>query len=82
MATLKDVARLACVDISTVSRAFEQYFLCSSRNKKSGFTAAAKELGYQPNVMAQALAPGEAKDDRRGRAASASGDFFGNSSGD
>ena len=58
MATLKDVARLACVDISTVSRALNNTSYVHPETKKRVY-AAAKELGYQPNVMAQALRQGK-----------------------
>ena len=58
MATLKDVARLACVDVSTVSRALNnsQYV---HPDTKARVYAAAKELGYHPNVIAQALRQGK-----------------------
>lgn len=58
MATLKDVARLACVDISTVSRALNNTSYVHPETKKRVY-AAAKELGYKPNVMAQALRQGK-----------------------
>lgn len=58
MATLKDVARLACVDISTVSRALNNTSYVHPDTKKRIY-AAAKELGYHPNVMAQALRHGK-----------------------
>lgn len=57
MATLKDVARLACVDVSTVSRALNNTSYVHPDTKKRIY-AAAKELGYHPNVMAQALRQG------------------------
>ena len=57
MATLKDVARLACVDVSTVSRALNNTSYVHP-DTKARIYAAAKELGYHPNVMAQALRQG------------------------
>lgn len=57
MATLKDVARLACVDVSTVSRALNNTSYVHPDTKERIY-AAAKELGYHPNVMAQALRQG------------------------
>lgn len=58
MATLKDVARLACVDVSTVSRALNNTSYVHPDTKKKIYDAA-KELGYHPNVMAQALRQGK-----------------------
>ena len=58
MATLKDVAKLACVDISTVSRALNNTGYVHPDTKKRVY-AAAQELGYHPNVMAQALRQGK-----------------------
>ena len=58
MATLKDVAKLACVDISTVSRALNNTSYVHPDTKARVY-AAAKELGYHPNVMAQALRQGK-----------------------
>ncbi len=57
MATLKDVARLACVDVSTVSRALNNTSYVHPETK-ARIVAAARELGYRPNVMAQALRQG------------------------
>ena len=57
MATLKDVARLACVDVSTVSRALNNTSYVHP-DTKARIYAAAKELGYRPNIMAQALRQG------------------------
>lgn len=57
MATLKDVARLACVDVSTVSRALNNTSYVHPDTKKRVY-AAAKELGYHPNLMAKALREG------------------------
>ena len=58
MATLKDVAKLACVDVSTVSRALNNTSYVHPDTKERVY-AAAKELGYHPNVMAQALRQGK-----------------------
>jgi LacI family transcriptional regulator len=58
MATLKDVARLACVDVSTVSRALNNTSYVHPDTKERIY-AAAKELGYHPNVMTQALRQGK-----------------------
>ena len=58
MATLKDVAKLACVDISTVSRALNNTGYVHPDTKKRVYDAA-KELGYHPTVMAQALRQGK-----------------------
>lgn len=58
MATLKDVARLACVDVSTVSRALNNTSYVHPDTKERIY-AAAKELSYHPNVMAQALRQGK-----------------------
>lgn len=57
MATLKDVAKLACVDVSTVSRALNNTSYVHP-DTKAKIYAAAKELGYRPNAMAQALRQG------------------------
>ena len=58
MATLKDVARIACVDVSTVSRALNNTSYVHP-DTKARIYAAAKELGYHPNIMAQALRQGK-----------------------
>ena len=57
MATLKDVARLAHVDVSTVSRALNNTSYVHPDTKKRVFEAA-KTLGYQPNAIAKALRQG------------------------
>ena len=57
MATLKDVAQKACVDVSTVSRALNNTSYVHPETK-ARIVAAAKELGYRPNVMAKALRQG------------------------
>lgn len=58
MATLKDVAKLACVDVSTVSRALNNTSYVHPDTKQKIY-AAAKELGYHPNVCAKALRQGK-----------------------
>lgn len=58
MATLKDVARLACVDVSTVSRALNNTSYVHP-DTKARIYAAVKELSYQPNVLAQGLRQGK-----------------------
>ncbi len=57
MATLKDVARLACVDVSTVSRALNNSSYVHPDTKARVYEAA-RTLGYRPNAMAQALRQG------------------------
>ncbi len=57
MATLKDVAKLANVDVSTVSRALNNTSYVHPDTKEKLY-AAAKELGYRPNPMARALRQG------------------------
>lgn len=54
MATLKDVAKLACVDVSTVSRALNNTSYVHP-DTKARILAAVKELSYQPNVLAKGL---------------------------
>ncbi len=58
MATLKDVAQLACVDVSTVSRALNNTSYVHPETK-ARILAAVKELSYQPNVLAQGLRQGK-----------------------
>ena len=57
MATLKDVAALANVDVSTVSRALNNTSYVHPETKERVY-AAAKELGYRPNAIARALRQG------------------------
>lgn len=52
MATLKDVAKRACVDVSTVSRALNNSGYVHP-DTKARIYAAVKELSYRPNVLAQ-----------------------------
>lgn len=58
MATLKDVAKKANVNISTVSRALNNSVYVHP-DTKAKICAAAKELGYTPNPVAQALRQGK-----------------------
>lgn len=58
MATLKDVAKLANVDVSTVSRALNNTSYVHP-DTKAKIYAAVKALGYHPNVMARALRQGK-----------------------
>ena len=58
MATLKDVARLANVDVSTVSRALNNKSYVHPETRKRIFDAVAK-LSYHPNVLAQGLRHGK-----------------------
>ncbi|GLI20234.1 LacI family transcriptional regulator [Tepidanaerobacter syntrophicus] len=58
MATLKDVAKLACVDVSTVSRALNNTSYVHP-DTKARIMAAVKELSYAPNVLAQGLRQGK-----------------------
>lgn len=58
MATLKDVAKLACVDVSTVSRALNNTSYVHP-DTKARIYEAARTLGYHPNVIAKALRKGK-----------------------
>lgn len=58
MATLKDVAKLACVDVSTVSRALNNTSYVHPETK-ARIMAAVKELSYHPNVLARGLRQGK-----------------------
>mgnify|MGYP002624222342 CR=1 FL=1 len=57
MATLKDVAALAHVDVSTVSRALNNTSYVHPETK-ARIMAAVKELSYKPNVLARGLRRG------------------------
>ena len=54
MATLKDVAKLANVDISTVSRALNNKGYVHEETKKR-IIEAVEELSYHPNILAKGL---------------------------
>ena len=58
MATLKDVARLANVDVSTVSRALSGQANVHPDTRARIF-AAVKELSYSPNLLARGLKQGK-----------------------
>lgn len=58
MATLKDVARLANCDVSTVSRALNNTSYVHPDTKER-ILKAVKELSYQPNVLSQGLKKGK-----------------------
>lgn len=58
MATLKDVAKLANVDVSTVSRALNNTSYVHP-DTKARILAAVKELSYHPNVLAKGLRQGK-----------------------
>lgn len=58
MATLKDVANLACVDVSTVSRALNNTSYVHPETKKRIYDAVEK-LSYQPNLLARGLRQGK-----------------------
>ena len=60
MTTLKDSARIACVDVSTVSRALNNTSYVHPETKERIY-AVAKELGYRPNVIARALRQGHSR---------------------
>ena len=59
MATLKDVAKLACVDVSTVSRALNNTSYVHPDTKKR-IMAAVEQLSYKPNILAKGLRQGNA----------------------
>ncbi|WP_070000382.1 LacI family DNA-binding transcriptional regulator [Cellulosilyticum sp. I15G10I2] len=58
MANLKDVAKLARVDVSTVSRALNNTSYVHSETKKKIY-AAVEQLGYKPNLIAKGLRQGK-----------------------
>lgn len=58
MATLKDVAKLANVDVSTVSRAINNTSYVHPDTKKKIF-AAVEQLSYNPNLLAKGLRQGK-----------------------
>lgn len=60
MATLKDVAALAHVDVSTVSRALNNTSYVHP-DTKARIMAAVKELSYKPNILARGLRQGKLK---------------------
>lgn len=58
MATLKDVAKLANVDVSTVSRALNNTSYVHPDTKKKIFKAV-EQLSYRPNLLAKGLKQGK-----------------------
>ena len=58
MATLKDVAKLACVDVSTASRALNNSSYVHPETKARIY-AAVKKLSYHPNLLAKGLRQGK-----------------------
>lgn len=58
MATLKDVAKLASVDVSTVSRALNNKSYVHPETKKR-ICQAVEALGYMPNLVAKSLRQGK-----------------------
>lgn len=60
MATIKDVAKLAGVNISTVSRTLSGKIPVDEKTKEKVLQAV-KELGYHPNALAQGLKEGKTK---------------------
>lgn len=60
MATLKDVAKLTNVDISTVSRALNNTSYVHPDTKKKIF-AAVEQLSYKPNLLTKGLHQGKLK---------------------
>lgn len=58
MATIKDVAKLAGVSISTVSRALSEKIFVDPMTKKKVMQAV-KTLGYRPNFLAKGLKEGK-----------------------
>lgn len=58
MPTLKDVAKLACVDVSTVSRALNNN-PCVHAETKARIMAAVEKLSYRPNLLAKGLRQGK-----------------------
>lgn len=58
MATLKDVAKLACVDVSTVSRALNNKSYVHPETKKK-ILKAVEQLGYSPNLVVKSLNKGK-----------------------
>ena len=58
MATLKDVAKLANVDVSTVSRALNNTSYVHPETKKKIY-AAVEKLSYKPNLLAKGLRQGK-----------------------
>ncbi len=60
MASIKDISKLTGLSLATVSRVFNNSSLVSDKTKQKVLKAA-KELDYQPNMMAAALRSGKSK---------------------
>jgi len=60
MTTIKDVARMAGVSVSTVSRALNGQALVDEKTRER-VQMCARELGYRPNVIAKGLKEGKTK---------------------
>lgn len=60
MATIKDVAKLAGVSISTVSRTLSNKIFVEEETRQKVLKAV-KELGYKPNMMAKGLKEGKTR---------------------
>ncbi|MDF2615068.1 MAG: LacI family transcriptional regulator [Clostridia bacterium] len=58
MTTLKDVAKLACVDVSTVSRTLNNISYVHPETKKKIY-AAVEQLDYKPNLIAKGIREGK-----------------------
>ena len=58
MPTLRDVAKLACCDVSTVSRALNNN-PCVHAETKKRIMAAVEKLSYRPNLLAKGLRQGK-----------------------
>lgn len=58
MATLKDVAKLANVDVSTVSRALNNTSYVHPDTRKKIYKAV-EQLSYKPNLLAKGLRQGK-----------------------
>ncbi|AOH55001.1 LacI family transcriptional regulator [Peribacillus muralis] len=54
MTTIKDIAKVAGVSVTTVSRALNGYFDVNEKTKQK-ILAVAKELNYSPNTLARGL---------------------------
>ncbi|HEU5141389.1 MAG TPA: LacI family DNA-binding transcriptional regulator [Bacillales bacterium] len=60
MATIKDIAKVAGVSVTTVSRALNGYSDVNEKTRKK-IKAVAKELEYSPNVLARSLVVNKTK---------------------
>lgn len=60
MAGIKEIAKITELSLATVSRVFNESHLVSPKTREKVLKAA-KELDYQPNIMAAALRSGKSK---------------------